>query len=117
MNRVLYCVEERRLHGSIAVGSAFEGIDEWKEDLLLFLHMHEHLSSDIAEQLLDLAQLAVFASVFFPNLCQQRAQAWNRVANILVMALADVLGQFGQWRGYPPGLAGGHQRTVLPQLP
>src|SRR5215471_15577076 len=116
MDRILYRLEEGWLNGSVAVSCAFERIDEWKENLLFLLHMHQHLACDIAEELLDLSKLSMIASVLFTNLCQQCAQAGNRIANVLVMTLADVPRQFAQRRGNPPRLAGGNSFSVLPQL-
>src|SRR5215813_7240090 len=116
MDRILYRLEEGWLNGSFAVRGAFERIDEWKENLLFLLHVHQHLVCNIAEELLDVTKLPMIVSVLFTNLCEQSAQAGYGVANVLVMTLADVPRQFGQRRGNPPRFARGNSFTVLSQL-
>src|SRR5215472_9906631 len=45
MDRIPHTLEERRLNGTAFSCRAFERVNERKQNLFLFLHMHQHLAS------------------------------------------------------------------------
>ena len=60
-------------------------IDVGKQNLLFFLHVHDHLPSDIAERFLNVFNLVMFSSRLFSDPRQQCAETRDHVANIPVV--------------------------------
>jgi len=101
INRIPYGLEERWLDITLPTSRALQRVNVRKENLFFLLHVHQHLARDVPKQLLDLADFAMTASVFFTHFREHSPQPGNHVTHITVMALSNVALQLRK-RGFVP---------------
>jgi len=84
VNGIPYSLKERGLQRALPVDRTLSRIDVGKQNLLLFLYMHDHLPRDFAEEFLNVFNLVMFFSMLFSDPRQQCAETRDHVPNIPV---------------------------------
>src|SRR5487761_53691 len=90
VNRVPHRLEEGRLHRAMRNCCLLQCVDVRKQNLFLFLHVHDHLSPNFGEESPNICNFGVILSVLCFYLVQQRLNPSDSLSNVPMVPLTDM---------------------------
>src|SRR5690242_16408471 len=85
-----YSLEERRFKRTMRIHRPLKSVYVRKKNLLLLLHVHDHLVANLREELSDLREFRMIGSVSGDDVVRQGSCARYRLADVTMVLLANM---------------------------